>query len=117
MGQTVSTPTLGMTPLFGGKMKIHRLKANSTGASESIPDHLAGAGKNAGREPLEHGLHPDAGILVNPASGLNINLFARSQRDLKNVAVAVQPQNALLLAAGETINKKSRAAKQDVAHA
>src|SRR5579875_703267 len=72
-----SAPLLRMVSLFRRQMKVHRLEADAAGAGEPVPDHLAGAGKNAGGEPLEHGLHSDAGILVNPTPGLNINLFAR----------------------------------------
>src|SRR3984957_18454320 len=95
---------------------VHRLDADATGAGETVPEDVASAGEEAGREALELGLHLDRVVLVNPAARLDVQLLSRGQFHGEHVAVAVEPDDPLALGRGERVDEESAAAEEHVRH-
>ena len=98
-------------------MDVHGLDGNAARAGEAVPKKLAGAGEETGGKPLHDGFHLHGTILVNPAAGFDINLFAGLQGDFKHIAVAMEPEDAFAGTGAEGINKEAGAAEQHVGHA
>ena len=105
-------------PLFRRRqVNIHGLNPNSSRTGKAVTHDLRGAGKQPGREFLKLRFHPDRTVFVDPAAGLNINLFAGSQRHLENVPVSVHPHNAFVALHGKMVNEKPSPAHQHIGNA
>ena len=50
--------------------------AHAAWAGESIDDEIHVGSEEAARQPVDHGIHLHAGILIKPTAGLNIDLLA-----------------------------------------
>jgi len=96
---------------------IHGLERDFSWPGKPIPADLTGAGENSCGELLKHGLHLNSAILVDPAARLNIDSLARRERDLKDVAITVKPENAFLGGAGKRIDEKPSASEKDIGRA
>ena len=88
-------------------MQIHGLEADSPRPCKTVPYQLAGAGKKPGAQALKLRIHANGTLLVDPASGLDINLLALLQCNFENVAVAVDPDNPIVGVCGELVNEKA----------
>src|SRR5262249_28382939 len=93
-----------------------RLNTDATRADQPIRDE-AHAAKEARADALDVGGHLDRGILVEPAPRLDIDGFARRQYLLEDVAVAVQPEDAVAAACGEAVDEETGAAEEHGADA
>src|SRR6185369_801986 len=91
--------------------------ADSAWAGEAVEDDLASAGEDAGGELLGYRLHPHRLILIDPGAGLDVDLLSRLEGDLEDVAVAVQPQDALGAGAAEGVDEEARSGEHDVGDA
>src|ERR1700749_4227941 len=89
------------TPLRG-RVVVRALQADAARASEAVEDELAGSGgEQAGLEVHDLLLHLDRVFLVNPSPGLDIDRLPRVEVLLKQVAVSVDPHDALVVPGGE----------------
>src|SRR5262249_52149888 len=93
---------------------IHRLKADFAGAGEAIPYELAGAGKQACRQPLKFRFHADRWVFVDPSAGLDVNSLARAERNFKDIAVTMQPENTVAVGSCKSVNEEARTTQKDV---
>src|SRR3984893_8307992 len=84
--------------LAGGHVQVHRLDADPPRAGEAVPDHVPAAAEDPGLQPEHLNLHADAFIAVDPAARFDVDLLVLGQLFLKDVAVAVQAEDALLVA-------------------
>lgn len=98
-------------------VEIHGLQGDFARAGEAVPHNLPAAGEQSRREPLEHRLHLHGAVLVNPAARLDVDLLARREGHFKDVAEAVQPEDAFARRAGEGVDEKASAAEQHVGRA
>src|SRR3954467_4548655 len=80
--------------LFGWHVQVHRLNGNAPRSGESVEDEVH-AGEESGGEARDVRLHGDAWILEQPSARFDVDGFARGQSLLEDVAVPVQPENAL----------------------
>jgi hypothetical protein len=78
---------------------IHGLDSHSSRTGKTVPHDLSRAGKQSGGEPLKLRIHLDRAVFVDPAAGLDVNLFAGPERDFKNVSVSVDPNDAFAIRA------------------
>src|SRR6202035_43640 len=62
-------------------------------------------------------LELDAGVLVEPAAGLDVDLLAGAQLNLEHVALAADPDDGVAAGRGEGVDEQARAPEQHVAHA
>ena len=67
--------------------------------------------------PERDRLELDAGVLVEPAAGLDVDLLAGAELDLEDVALAADPDDRVAVGRGEGVDEQARAAEQHVAHA
>src|SRR5580658_7979060 len=99
-----------------GDIVRHGLDADPARPGEAVAGEPHAAQESCG-EPLEIGLHGDARILVEPAAGFDIELLARSQSLLEDIAVAVQPDHPFGAGRPEFIDEKPGPAEQDITDA
>src|SRR5207302_4197979 len=99
------------------QVQVHRLDADPSRAGESIPDHSAAAAEDAGLEPEHLDLHPNGLVALDPATGLDVDLLVWCQLFLEDVAVAVQPEDALLVRGAEAIDEEPGGTEEHVADA
>src|ERR1035437_10249670 len=96
---------------------VHALDADPARAGEAIEYEVAGTAQDAHAQPDDLDLHPDLRVLVDPAARLDIELLARPEDLFEDVAVAVEPQRAASLAAGEGVDEEPGAAEEHVCDA
>src|SRR6516162_9634705 len=94
-------------------MQIHRLEAEAAGAGEPVEDK-AQATEETARQPVHPRLHLDARILVKPRRGFNIEHLAGGEHLLEDVAIAVQPNDAVAALADEAIDEEAGPAEQEI---
>src|SRR4051794_1530707 len=93
-------------------MQVHRLDADPARPGEAVDDEIQVGTEEAARQPIDLGLHPDRGILEQPAAGLDVYDLARSERLFKNVAIAVQPDDAVTGIAAKPVDEEAALAEQ-----
>ena len=98
-------------------MDVHGLQGEAAGAGEAVPGNCPAPAKRPVERRWNMVSMATSGGLVNPAARLNVNLFARLERHFKDIAVAVQPEDAFGAGAPEGVNEKAGAAHQHVGHA
>jgi len=102
-----------LAPLFPRRhVNVHGLYAYSSRAGEAVAHDLRGAGEQAGGEFLELGFHLHRAVFVDPAAGLDVNLFAGSQCHVENVAVSVHPHDPFARLRDEMVDEKPRPTHQ-----
>ena len=75
---------------------------------------MAGAGKKAGGQPLQHRFHLHRALLVDPAARFDVDGLAGRERDFKHIAKTVQPEDAFPAGTGKSVNEEAGAAEQNV---
>src|ERR1700723_2732826 len=86
-----ATPRITFDGSFRHQGHVHGLQPDFSGTREAVPENLAGPGKKALRQPLKNCIHDHRTVLVNPAAGFNVNLFAGLKFHFEDITVAVQP--------------------------
>src|SRR5579883_1703038 len=105
------------TSVGSRQVDVHRLNADAAGAGEAIEHQPTGAAEDAGLEAVHLLIHTHALVAVDPAARLDIDLLARPQHLLEDVAVAVQPDDALVVRGRETIDEEAGRAEEHVGDA
>ena len=98
-------------------MDIHGLDSNSSRTGKAVPHDLSRAGKQSGGESLKLGIHLHGAVFVDPAAGLDINLFPGSESHLENISVSVDPHDAFTVRCGEMINEEPSPTQQHIGNA
>src|SRR5690349_4165755 len=82
---------------------------------ESIPRQHPRAPQEARAQTLHLHLHANAGVLVDPSTGLHIDHISALQIDLEHIAVPVHPHDSLLaLRTGERVDEEAGPAEKHV---
>src|SRR5215472_16331684 len=82
-------------PLFSAlHVEIHGLQGDFPRPREAVPTYLTATSEKSCREFLEHCLHLNATVFVDPAARFNVNLFSSPKSYFENVAEAMQPEDA-----------------------
>ena len=88
-------------------MEVGALQADPTGPREAVEDEVATAAQQAGLEPVDLLGHLHGVVPVDPAPGLDVDCLSRLELLLEQVAVPVDPDNALVISGEELIDPEA----------
>src|SRR5205807_9972063 len=91
--------------------------ADPARTGEAVPYQVAAAPEHARPESEYLDVHAHVHVPVDPAAGLHVDLLVGGQRLLEDVAVAVQPDDALLLLGVEAIDEEPGRGEEHIADA
>src|SRR5262249_49849367 len=89
------------------------LNGNSARSGHS-PQVQPGAAEPTGCKALHLDIHCDRSILVKESAWLDHDAFARAQRSLEDIAIAVQDKEAGLAAGDEAIHKHALTTEKNI---
>ena len=90
-------------------MEVGALQADAARAGEAVEHEVAAAAEEAGLEPVDLLGHRHRVVAVDPAAGLDVDRLAGLERLLEHVAVAVDPDDALVIGGEEVIDQEAAA--------
>ena len=92
------------------RVVVSALEADPAGAGEAVEHEIpAAAAEEAGLEPVELLRHLDRVVAEQPAPGLDVDRLPRLELLLEHVAVAVDPDDALMIAGEELVDPEAAA--------
>ncbi len=96
--------------LLSRRVEVSALEADPARAREAVEHEVAGAAaEEAGLEPVDLLRHLDRVVAEQPAPGLDVDRLPRLERLLEHVAIAMDPDDALLIAGEELIDPEAAA--------
>ena len=96
--------------LAHGRVVVHALQADPARAGEAVEHEVAGpAAQQAGLEPVHLLGHRHRVVAVQPAAGLDVDRLAGLEPLLEHVAVAVHPDDALVVGGVEVVDEEATA--------
>ena len=109
--QTAAALALGVAARALGhrRVVIGALQPDAARAGEAVEDEVAAAAQEAGLEPVDLLGHLHGVIAVDPAARLDVDRLAGFEHLLEHVAVAVHPDDALLVGGEELIHEEAAA--------
>ncbi len=98
------------SPSCTGRVEVGALQPDPPGAGEAVEDEVAGAAaQEAGLEAVELLGHLHRMVAVDPTAGLDVDRLPRLEVLLEHVAVAVDPDDALVVAGEELVDPEATA--------
>src|SRR5450755_3525208 len=110
--QAAATLALGVAAaaLLHVGMEVGALQADSPGAGEAVEDEVAAAPAEEARlEAVDLLGHLNRMVAVHPAAGLDVDRLAGLEDLLEHVAVAVDPDDALVVGGVEVVDEEAAA--------
>src|ERR1700733_8324063 len=95
--------------LLHGRMEVRALKPDSPRSGEAVEHEIAGAAHDARLEPVDLLSHLHRVVAEDPAPRLDVDRLPRLKILLEHVAVAVDPNHALVVASQEVVDPEAAA--------